>query len=159
METINTYSEDEFESMTLRELTEFNNRICSVMGTQGSKRFSTKPLAINRVIKNQDAFVKYMETQKPVEEPADKPKSSAKKVDREQRVRILKGDPKEGSTEFVMFQCVKKNNGEATIGQLITCIKTEYDRPSGQPIEDRIILRRLRKAVNAGRLEIVKGGK
>lgn len=149
-----TFTEKELNDMSITKICEHYN----TMADKKLKKFSTKPEAIKRTLAIQKEKVP-KKVNKPLNKVSKKtePKKDnkpVKKVNRDKNVTIVSGEPKEGSTEYVMFQCIEDNMGSATIGEIITAVKKKYKRPSGQEMEDKLILRRLRKAVNNGHLEI-----
>lgn len=157
MKALNTYNRKELNSMTLTEITDYNNVVCKEIGTKVTKRFATKPKAVEATLKSISDYNDNLEMLKGTshDPKGDKPAKS-NKSNRDQKVSIVNGTPKEESTEYYMFQCINDNLGTSTIGEIITHVKKNYKRPSGQPMEDKLILRRLRKAINNDHLKIEK---
>lgn len=93
------------------------------------------------------------------EEPKKEKAPSKSRINTDESKVTLKVDAstlREGTTNAVMAKIVEDNLGEITISELVESTIAEYDRPNGEAMEPRLVMRRLKRAAKKGIFSITE---
>ncbi len=158
MKTLKTYTKDTLILLTLAQITEINNDFCEVLKSKTTKRFPTKPKAIEKALQNQTLYTKAFKDvtsseKKPVKKVSN---STIKKFELDTFLELGDIPTKKGTAMgLITFLC--SPNSKARADDIITYFMANFKQKRGSAIVDDGFARGyITGALRAGHLKVVK---
>lgn len=127
MKTLEIHTKKQLEEMTLATITAHNNMICKETGLKTTKRFATKPSAVNRTIQNQ---ILYKKSLKPVVEKKVSTGSTIKKFELDDMLELGDVPTREGTAMKVITFLVEPDS-KARADDIIKYFMDNFEQKRG----------------------------
>ena len=149
MKSLNIYNEKDLSSMTLKEITEYNNKLANIDGITPTKRFSSKPKAIKKTLQNVSIYnEKLAEQNKKTNVPAKK-----STFDMEAKIKTVKCKGTEGTIEHSICDAI--SSGCDTVQKVVDKVIKTHIRPrSGNAVDYQYVIHNIKWFTNIGHLKL-----
>lgn len=155
MKTLKSYTKDTLILLSLAQITEINNEFCEELKTKTTKRFPTKPKAIEKALQNQTLYVKAFESNPKKFKTVVKKNSTAKKFELDTMLELGDNVPREGTAMDLVVDLAKDSPAKA--GDIIEFIVNNFEQKRGGSIVDEGFARGyVTGALRNGHLKVVK---
>jgi len=156
MKDLNTYNAKELETTTLKEITELSNILAKEIDAKQTKRFSTKPKAIERYLDHAKVYLDLKDAEVYAEQTKEAKKAEKPSKRIEGCLVTTDAKIKEGSIIEAIYKAI---NDEmcCTVQEVIDNVVANYERPrSGHPVTDSFVYSTITWCIGNGKLNVSK---